>query len=104
VKEVIATVGWNAASQSCANSCHGTGTWSITATLPCSSCHGVPPSTGRHGKHRSRECSVCHGTGYTSTTVVAATHINGVKEIATSSGWNPASRSCANSCHGKETW
>jgi hypothetical protein len=36
--------------------------------------------------------------------VNAATHINGVKEMATSSGWTPSTRSCANSCHGRETW
>ena len=104
VKEVIASVGWNATSQSCANACHGSGTWSSTATLSCSSCHGNPPSTGKHSKHRSRACSSCHGPGYTSTTVNAATHNNGVKEMATASGWTPSTRSCANSCHGKETW
>ncbi len=104
VKEVIASVGWNSAGKTCTNSCHGAGTWSATATLPCSSCHGVPPSTGRHSKHRSRECSACHGPGYTSTTVVAATHNNGTKNMATSSGWTASTRSCANSCHGRETW
>jgi hypothetical protein len=104
VKEVIASVGWNAAGATCTNSCHGASTWSATATLSCTSCHGVPPSTGRHSKHRSRECSVCHGAGYTSTAVVAATHNNGTKNMATSSGWVPSSRSCSNSCHGRETW
>ena len=104
VKEVIATVGWNATGKTCTNSCHGTGTWSTTATLSCTSCHGNPPSTGRHRDHRDRACSACHGPGYTTTTVNAATHFNGIKEMATSSGWAPSTRSCSNSCHGRETW
>lgn len=105
IKELLASIGWSATSQSCANSCHGTGTWSPTATLACNSCHGNPPSTGRHGKHKSKSCSTCHGAGYSSSTVNAATHRNGVKELAaTSIGWNATARSCANSCHGRETW
>ena len=104
IKEILAAIGWNASSTSCANSCHGTGSWSPTATLSCTSCHGVPPSTGHHRDHRSRSCDTCHGAGYTSTTVNAATHYNGVREVAASTGWNPTSRSCSNSCHGRETW
>lgn len=104
VREVVASVGWNATSQTCANSCHGSGTWSATATLSCSSCHGNPPSTGRHSKHKSRSCGACHGDGYSATTVNPATHINGVKEVIASAGWNPTARTCSNACHGKESW
>ena len=81
------------------------------ATIPpttapaCGSCHGLPPRTGQHDEHRSRSCSTCHGAGYSSTTVNAATHNNGVRNLAESSiGWNATSRSCTNSCHGRESW
>jgi mono/diheme cytochrome c family protein len=70
----------------------------------CGSCHGLPPKTGEHGEHKSRSCSACHGAGYSSTTVNPATHNNGIKELLASTGWNAQSRSCANSCHGKESW
>jgi hypothetical protein len=105
-RDVVASAGWNAGSNSCANGCHGTATWSPTATLPCTSCHAVPPSTGHHSKH-SREgvsCASCHGAGYSATTVNAATHNNGIKELLASTGWNAANRSCANSCHDRESW
>jgi hypothetical protein len=36
--------------------------------------------------------------------VNAATHINGVKEVIASSGWNATARTCSNACHGKESW
>jgi hypothetical protein len=64
----------------------------------------VPPTTGHHDKHKARSCSVCHGTGYDSTTVNAATHINGVKDVIASTGWDSKARTCSNSCHGRETW
>ncbi len=70
----------------------------------CGSCHGLPPKTGEHGEHKSRSCSTCHGPGYSSTTVNAATHNNGIRDLLASTGWNATSRSCANSCHGKENW
>ena len=76
-----------------------------TTAAACDSCHGLPPKTGEHGEHKSRSCGTCHGAGYSSTTVNVATHNNGVKNLATSSiGWNATSRSCTNSCHGKESW
>ncbi len=103
-RELITSVGWNIANRSCSNSCHGTGVWSPTATLACSSCHGIPPSTGKHSKHRSRSCRDCHGPGYSSTTVNTATHINNVKEVIASTGWSATARTCSNSCHGRESW
>jgi mono/diheme cytochrome c family protein len=85
------------------------GTPSPTPTPPptqsCTSCHGNPPSTGSHSDHRSRSCSSCHGSGFSSTTVNATTHNNGVKNIVTTIGWNASNRSCSsNSCHGSESW
>ncbi len=104
IRELLASIGWNATNRTCANSCHGTGTWAPTATLSCTSCHGTPPSTGHHSKHRSRSCDTCHGAGYTSTTVNAATHRDGLRNVVASTGWNATTRTCANSCHGRETW
>lgn len=76
-----------------------------TTAPACDNCHGLPPRTGEHGEHRSRSCATCHGNGYSSTTVNAATHNNGVKSLAVSSiGWNATTRSCTNACHGKESW
>jgi mono/diheme cytochrome c family protein len=70
----------------------------------CGSCHAIPPSSGHHSTHRSRSCATCHGTGYSTTTVNAATHNNGVKNIVSTIGWNATNRSCSNSCHGTHSW
>jgi mono/diheme cytochrome c family protein len=71
----------------------------------CGSCHALPPRSGEHGEHKSKSCATCHGTGYSSTTVNAATHNNSVKNLSASSiGWNATTRTCSNSCHGKESW
>jgi mono/diheme cytochrome c family protein len=77
-----------------------------TTVANCGSCHGIPPSSGKHGTHRSEgvSCGTCHGTGYSNTTVNAATHANGVTNIASTPGWNASSRSCSNSCHGSHSW
>ena len=83
-----------------------TATPTSTPAPACGSCHTIPPGTGHHSTHRSRSCSTCHGTGYSSTNVNSATHANGVINIASGStpGWNPSTRSCSNSCHGTERW
>jgi hypothetical protein len=75
----------------------------------CGSCHTIPPATGHHSLHVNSEgvsCSTCHGTGYSKTTVNAATHANGVINIVSGNtpGWNPTTRSCSNSCHGSHKW
>ena len=77
-----------------------------TPSPACGSCHAIPPATGKHTFHNGQRvsCATCHGTGYSTTTVNAATHNNGVKNIATTIGWNPASRSCSNSCHSSKSW
>jgi mono/diheme cytochrome c family protein len=79
-----------------------------TSTTPpaCGSCHAIPPATGHHAFHTSQRiaCATCHGAGYSTTTVNAATHNNGVKNLTTTIGWNATSRSCSNSCHSTKTW
>jgi mono/diheme cytochrome c family protein len=72
----------------------------------CGSCHAIPPATGKHAFHTSQGiiCATCHGSGYSATTVNAATHANGVVNLTTTIGWNTTSRSCSNSCHGSKSW
>jgi len=74
--------------------------------LACGSCHAAPPSTGKHTFHigEGYDCAVCHGSGYSSTTVNAATHMNNVINLQTTIGWNATSRNCTNSCHGRKNW
>jgi len=71
----------------------------------CGSCHAIPPALGAHAKHKSAgyDCNTCHGTGYSSTTVNAATHNNGVKNV-TISIWDATTRTCATQCHGSRSW
>ena len=71
----------------------------------CGSCHAIPPNLGEHVFHANKGygCATCHGTGYSSTTVNASTHMNGTKDV-TLSIWNPTTRSCAASCHGSKSW
>ena len=92
----------NSAGESAA-SAQATATTNAPASA-CGSCHAIPPSTGRHSKHSFTSCATCHGTGYSSTTVNAATHNNGVKNVGGTSGWNATTRSCSNSCHGSRAW
>ena len=78
-----------------------------TPSPACGSCHAIPPATGRHSKHLNEKiaCATCHGTGYSATSVNAATHNNGVKNVDTAkTGWNASKRTCSNSCHGTESW
>ena len=70
----------------------------------CGTCHAIPPATGKHAFHSFAGCTTCHGTGYSSTTVNAATHADGVKNVGGTSGWNATARSCSNSCHGSKSW
>src|SRR5512143_3742331 len=83
-------------------------TSSGTSTPPaCGSCHTIPPATGHHATHVLEEnfsCSVCHGAGYSPSTVNSATHMNGVVNITSTIGWNPTARTCSNSCHGTHSW
>lgn len=78
-----------------------------TSTPPvtnCTSCHAIPPAVGEHAFHSFVSCATCHGTGYSTTTANAATHMNGVKNVSSTIGWDAAARTCANSCHGTKSW
>lgn len=110
-----ATPQWNGASCS-ATYCHGNFSGGVTRNAPewtkvdgtqaaCGTCHAQQPGSGHHSTHRSEGigCGRCH-TGYSSTTVNAALHVNGSKDLDPATGWSPTSRSCANACHGRETW
>ena len=100
----IATASYAGAGGTCSNTyCHGnlgggvgatnvTPTWTTSATLSCSSCHGAPPaatSTGRFHPNRT-DCGSCHA-GYGTNTVNASTHVDGVVQYTT--------QTCT-SCHG----
>jgi len=89
---------WNGTT--CASTyCHGafkngataTMTWAQPGALSCTSCHGAPPTANGHPSNPS--CGNCH-TGYTSTTVNKALHMNGALDV------NPMTCS---SCHGDAT-
>jgi predicted CxxxxCH...CXXCH cytochrome family protein len=107
--------------------CHGAvinrtgGTSGGTATVPswtgsvtaCTACHSVTMSTlpNRHTvSNHNVGCQVCHGTGYSTTAVNKATHVDGAKTIVTVStgtgirSWNATTHSCTPSCHGTQTW
>lgn len=81
---------------------------SLSAIAPsggaCGSCHAIPPASGRHAKHARYACSSCHGAGYSSSSVAAATHNNRVVNIASSAGWVASTLSCSNGCHGRKSW
>jgi mono/diheme cytochrome c family protein len=79
---------------------------SVTPPAACGSCHAIPPATGMHAFHAGRNvaCATCHGAGYSTTTVNATTHNNGVKNLTTTIGWTASTRSCSNSCHGRKSW
>jgi predicted CxxxxCH...CXXCH cytochrome family protein len=80
----------------------------------CKSCHGDPPTTGRHTikEHVNLRCDACHPTGYTSTVAVATFHQNKVVDLGAAAGYScgltgcpTATRgTCTNKCHGKESW
>jgi predicted phage tail protein len=69
----------------------------------CGSCHAIPPAVGAHAIHSFTSCATCHGTGYSSTTTNAATHMNGTNDVSISI-WNATTRTCASSCHGSRAW
>ena len=61
-----------------------TPTWGGSGSLGCGGCHvdmkNNVAATGSHRMHAQTAnitCDLCHGTGYTSTTVAVATHANG---------------------------
>lgn len=92
---------WAPATVTCSSTyCHGafpggTGAnaqqWS-GAPVQCGSCHPIPPTTTRTGAAHPQNdnCGACH-SGYTSTSVVVATHVDGTIQ--------PVTLTCT-SCHG----
>jgi predicted CxxxxCH...CXXCH cytochrome family protein len=98
---------WNRTTMSCAASyCHGSTLVGGTRTAPvwtqvdgtlqasCTSCHGDPPSTPAHtSAPNPSDCNACH-TGYTSTSVVKALHIDGYVQIG--------GKTCT-TCHGSSS-
>ncbi|MGA8891616.1 MAG: CxxxxCH/CxxCH domain-containing protein [Anaeromyxobacteraceae bacterium] len=93
------TAAWTRATATCSNTyCHGATLKGGTVTAPvwtqtngtaraCNACHGAPPPAPHS---TSTACGSCH-TGYTATTVNAATHMNGVLDVT--------GMTCT-SCHG----
>jgi predicted CxxxxCH...CXXCH cytochrome family protein len=110
-----AAASYNATAATCTNYCHGstlsggqrtTPVWnSATPTTyrACNACHGLAPNTGEHSEHSRISCDRCHGSGYSTSRVVAATHVNGVKNVALSA-WNASTKTCSRACHGSESW
>lgn len=90
--------------------------WTSTTPVGCTSCHGSPPSSGRHSTHSGISCYNCHNAVVDASNgiVGASLHVNGAEDVrfgGTRSGgspvsgtWNPSTRSCSVSCHGSETW
>lgn len=79
---------------------------SATTTAPvlvCGTCHAIPPALGAHLFHTFTSCATCHGPGYSNTTVNAALHMNGARDVVISI-WSPTTRSCTASCHGARAW
>ncbi len=97
---------WNRDLPTCANYCHGdftngnraTPSWIAAAAMTCNSCHGAgagavaTPPGGTHPQGKP-DCSGCH-TGYTTTSVNLASHLNGQFDVVT--------LTCT-SCHGDAT-
>jgi len=96
---------WNVPALTCsATYCHGSAAWGGSAPTPlwtqvdgtfhaCNACHGIPPpatAPTSHPASNGNDCGSCH-TGYTATTVVAATHIDGQVQ---------ATGASCTSCHG----
>ena len=102
----IANATYAGAGGTCSNVyCHGnfsggagaiaTPTWKTAGALSCTSCHGNPPALSATTHHPANTaCASCHGTGYTATTVVAATHVDGTVNL---------SRTGCTLCHGDLT-
>jgi len=97
---------WNRDLPTCANYCHGgftngnhaTPAWNQATAMTCNSCHGAGTGAvatlpgGSHPQGKP-DCSACH-TGYTTSAVNVATHLNGTFDVAP--------LSCT-ACHGDAT-
>ncbi len=92
---------WDRQAATCSDSyCHAPGgpdpaatkqapVWTATGDqTSCGSCHGIPPAN-----HPGTDCAMCHGTGYTESTVVKALHVNGKVDLR---------EGACNTCHGSQ--
>jgi predicted CxxxxCH...CXXCH cytochrome family protein len=108
-RQDVTVGGWDPVRRTCssANGCHESEYWGRSTAQQqtgCNRCHGVPPRSGEHEEHREYRCDRCHGTGYSSTAVNAAKHMNGVVDMPVTF-YNRATLSCSNvGCHGSEHW
>lgn len=75
--------------------------------LSCSSCHGFPPSSGRHALHVNCDirCWECHVTAVNENNQPLADHLNGVADIVFADGgtWN-GSLCSDTGCHPAWPW
>jgi predicted CxxxxCH...CXXCH cytochrome family protein len=114
----ITNATFDAGALTCSNVyCHGNFTGGATTAAPlwiggamnCSSCHGLPPGTGEHGRsqHQDAGCGACH-SGYSATAANVTLHVNGVKDVGGTrtlvNSWNASTLQCAPACHGAERW
>jgi predicted CxxxxCH...CXXCH cytochrome family protein len=68
--------------------------WSAAGKLGCGACHGAPPPVAATHHPPNGTCGACH-TGYTATSVSAATHVDGVVQLRNPGG--------CTQCHGDVT-
>ena len=122
-----AAASFDSSSATCANYCHGATVTGGFTTQPvwtrvdgtqarCGTCHGSPPTSGRHELHASPRrlaisCGICHPTGYALGIVgpaVVPIHVDGEIEMNPIgfASWNPNAagpgslRGTATGCHG----
>lgn len=75
----------------------------------CTTCHGTPPSTGKHVLHSGlgQKCSGCHSevVDDAMTIIAPLLHKNGIKNVKGSFTWKPSTRTCSNvGCHVDRVW
>ncbi len=82
----------------------------LSEKLPnCSSCHSLPPSTGRHRAHVNGEgihCTRCHNETIAAngTLIPGGPHDNGTKDVVFRDGGTFDGTTCNPSCHGRKNW
>lgn len=90
----VANPGYAGNGGTCAVYCHGSTpvlgnrtspAWTSTAGIACGACHSLTPTSGFHDFHLNRAtpvaCTKCH-SGYSATSVVKATHVDGASEAS----------------------
>jgi predicted CxxxxCH...CXXCH cytochrome family protein len=86
---VVAALGWDRTSQTCASSCHGPArpVWTTTGGASCGTCHGIPPNDASHTSAMTlATCATCHpqtvdGFGNILVENGQSKHINGVVDL-----------------------